>query len=338
MGKILLVVVLAASGCAARTAKAQSRDARAGEAKVAPAPVRPGAIDETQLLEDVRVLSADEMQGRAVGTAGGARARAYVVGRFRQAGLVPLWEGSFEKPFDTSPLDRGKKQRGVNVVGVSRGRKNPERFVVVTAHYDHLGVKGGRVYNGADDNASGVAVLLQLATRCGHERPENSLIFAALDAEEVGLQGARALVKALVAEKRDVALNVNLDMVSRGDAGALYAAGAHHTPALKPLLERVAEHAPVKLLLGHDRSELGKDDWTWQSDHGAFHRQKIPFVYFGVEDHGDYHKPTDDFDAISQGFFLKSADTILDAVGMLDANLEVVLQDEHKSEKQPAAP
>jgi Zn-dependent M28 family amino/carboxypeptidase len=119
---------------------------------------------------------------------------------------MPLWGGSFEQPFETSPADRGKKQRGVNVVGVSRGKRNPERFVVVTAHYDHLGVRDGRVYNGADDNASGVAVLLQLATRASHEQPENSLIFAALDAEEVGLQGARALVKALVAEKRAVAL------------------------------------------------------------------------------------------------------------------------------------
>jgi hypothetical protein len=121
-------------------------------------------------------------------------------------------------------------------------------------------------------------------------------------------------------------------MVSRGDGGALYAAGAHHTPALKPLLERVAEHAPVKLLLGHDRPELGKDDWTWQSDHGAFHRQKIPFVYFGVEDHRDYHKPTDDFEAITRTFFLKSADTILGAVDALDANLEAVQQDDHPSE------
>ncbi|HEX8355659.1 MAG TPA: M28 family peptidase, partial [Pyrinomonadaceae bacterium] len=198
-----------------------------------------------------------------------------------------------------------------------------ERFIVVTAHYDHVGVREGVVYNGADDNASGVAVLLQLAARFGGGRPpENSVIFAALDAEEMGLLGAQALVKRLRGEKRDLALNVNMDMVSRSERGELYVAGAHHTPALRPLLERVAARAPAKLLLGHDRPEQGRDDWTSQSDQFHFHRAGVPFVYFGVEDHKDYHKPTDDFDALNRPFFLHAAETILDAVETLDAELD----------------
>ena len=97
-----------------------------------------------------------------------------------------------------------------------------------------------------------------------------------------------------------MALDVNLDMVGHSERGELYASGTYHTPSLTPALERVAARAPVKLLLGHDRPEQGHDDWTNQSDQYAFHKAGIPFVYFGVEDHKDYHKPPDDFETLTQ--------------------------------------
>jgi Zn-dependent M28 family amino/carboxypeptidase len=135
---------------------------------------------------------------------------------------------------------------------------------------------------------------------------------------------AAALVEKLKAEKRAVALNVNMDMVGHSERGELYAAGAYHTPALRPLLERLAKDAPVKLLLGHDRPEQGQNDWTNQSDHAAFHRAGLPFVYFGVEDHKDYHKPTDDFETLTPDFFARAAETVLAAVRLFDDNLAAV--------------
>jgi hypothetical protein len=320
-GLLLAIILLTSCGAALPL-----QTTKPGGASKADAPPASKTLDSAQLLEDVRVLSADAMEGRGAGTKGGAMARAYVARRFADAGLKPLGS-SFEQPFELPSRagEAGGAKTGVNLVGYAVGRTHPERFVVVTAHYDHIGVREGVVYNGADDNASGVAVLLQLAARAGGARPpENSIIFAALDAEELGLFGARALVKRLQAEKRDVALDVNLDMVSRSDRGELYAAGAHHTPALRPLLERVASRAPVKLLLGHDRPEQGHDDWTNQSDQFAFHKAGVPFVYFGVEDHKDYHKPTDDFDALTKPFFVHAAETILDALTTLDENLAAV--------------
>lgn len=314
MKKFLLALVLVSS-CAAAPPVQSPKGGGANSAETAARPASK-VLDAGQLLEDVRVLSADAMEGRSVGTKGSAMARAYVARRFADAGLKPLWD-SFEQPF---ALPSGGE--GVNVVGYVRGTVHPERFIVVTAHYDHLGVRGGQVYNGADDNASGVAVLLQLAAHFGGaRRPENSLIFAALDAEELGSVGAGALVKRLRRGKSNLVLNVNLDMVSRSHRGELYAAGAHHTPALRPLLERVASRAPVRLLLGHDRPEQGKDDWTKLSDQIAFHRAGVPFVYFGVEDHEDYHRPSDDFESISPDFFVRSAETILDSLQTLDGNL-----------------
>jgi Zn-dependent M28 family amino/carboxypeptidase len=144
----------------------------------------------------------------------------------------------------------------------------------------------------------------------------------AFDAEEDGLNGARAFVGRPPVPRERIALNINMDMVSRSDKREIFVAGTYHTPSLKPTLEEVAKRAPITVRFGHDRpsaSADGVDDWTNQSDHGPFHAAKIPFVYFGVEDHADYHKPTDTAGKIDRGFFVAVAETILDALLQLDA-------------------
>jgi Zn-dependent M28 family amino/carboxypeptidase len=318
MIQLLLVLALTPS-CAPAQTSAPARTA--GETASAGATAK--KVNAEQLFADVRALADDRMEGRETGKPGGERARAYVLGRLKETGVRPLFGDSFEQPFEFRTR-RGEALRGVNLVGQVRGRETPERLVVVTAHYDHVGVRNGEVYNGADDNASGVAALLAMAAHFARERPRHTVVFAALDAEEMGLRGAAALVEKLKAEKRAVALNVNMDMVGHSERGELYAAGAYHTPALRPLLERLAKDAPVKLLLGHDRPEQGQNDWTNQSDHAAFHRAGLPFVYFGVEDHKDYHKPTDDFETLTPDFFARAAETVLAAVRLFDDNLAAV--------------
>ena len=193
--------------------------------------------------------------------------------------------------------------------------------MVLSAHYDHVGIRNGRMFPGADDNASGVATLLEIARICVDQPFRHGLVIAALDAEEVGLQGARAFMAAPPVAKDRIALNVNLDMIARGDKGEIYVSGLHHNPTLKPLLEPVAARAPIKVPFGHDLPGTGDEDWTMQSDHGVFHEAGIPFVYFGVEDHPDYHQSTDTADRIDPGFFAKAAAVVLDALRALDAGL-----------------
>jgi len=280
-------------------------------------------VDSARLLGDVRVLSADSLQGRATGTAGGEKARRYVAAALERAGLKPFG-ASYAQPFEFTAPDSARR-RGANVVGYVQGSADSGRYIVVSAHYDHLGVRAGQVYNGADDNASGTATLIALAQYFAAHRPRHSIIFAAFDAEELGLQGARAFVARPPVPRSGLAVDVNMDMVSHSDAGELYVAGTHHYPALTPFVERVAARAPVKLLRGHDQPSLPPgDDWTSSSDHGPFHAVGIPFVYFGVEDHKDYHKPTDDFATITPAFFTKAAETIADFVIELDRNLPVI--------------
>lgn len=272
-------------------------------------------FDAGRLLEDVKYLASDELEGRSPERPSIAKARDYVAKRMRESGIEPE-----RQQFKFMPR-RGKEElAGVNFIGRIAGRSKEKsgKFIVITAHYDHVGIQNGQIYNGADDNASGTAALFAIASYFKKNRPEHSLIFVALDAEEMGLQGARHFVANLPVAKDAILLNVNMDMLSRSDKGELYAAGTHHYPQFKPALEAVQKKAPVKLLLGHDRPELGRDDWTNQSDHAAFHAAKIPFIYFGVEDHPDYHRPTDDFEKIDQEFYVKAVETILDFVSKFD--------------------
>jgi Zn-dependent M28 family amino/carboxypeptidase len=274
-------------------------------------------FDAGQLLRDVEYLSSDELEGRSADLPSMQKARNYVEKRFKESGIKPLGT-SYKQEFQITERGSDKKIPGVNFVGEIKGKKHPDKYIVITAHYDHVGLSKGEIYNGADDNASGTAALFAIAKYFRKKKPDHSLIFVAFDAEEKGLQGARHFVGNLPVAKESIVLNVNMDMLSRNDKGELYAAGAFHYPQFKPMLEAAQKKAKVKLLLGHDDPKLGKDNWTNQSDHAAFHAAKIPFVYFGVEDHKDYHRPTDDFANIQPEFYVKAVETVIHTVRILD--------------------
>ena len=301
-------------------------------------------VDATQLLTDLRVLSADDMQGRRAGTPGGLKARAYMVERFKAAGITPFGE-SYEQPFQLRQRGGTTEVRtGANVVGRVDGTAPTGKYIVVTAHYDHIGVsQSGDVFNGADDNASGAAALPALAAYFKKVRPKNNLIFAALDAEESGLEGARAFVQKPPVDVGALSLNVNLDMIGRDPDNTLYVVGTRTQPFLKPYIERVAAKAPVKLLMGHD-DPTQKEDWTRDSDHYAFCQAKVPCLYFGVEDFGQHHKATDEYATMTHDFYVRAVETALHAIREFDANLDAiekargggVLQDGEGEQAAPA--
>ena len=280
-------------------------------------------IDPGPMLHLADVLSSDALEGRASGTPGADAARGFIRKRFEDVGLKPYLASGWEHAVTVLPRPGLENPGpGANLIGWVPGETPGEGpLIIVTAHYDHLGVRNGEIYNGADDNASGAAALTALAEYFVRQPPKHDILFAALDGEEVGLMGARAIVRDPALPIDRAALNINMDMVSRSDVGELYVAGTYHTPGLIPLVDKIAAEAPVKLLIGHDRPEDGVNDWTNQSDHELFHEIGIPFLYFGVEDHPDYHKPTDDFSAIPLDFYVRAADTVAIAVRDADAVL-----------------
>jgi hypothetical protein len=287
----------------------------------APALQAPAAsrIDGDTLTADLRTIAAPELEGRLTGSAGGRRARALIGERFARLGLLPI-DGSFEQRFSFSE----KRSDGVrefpdaaNVIGLLPGTAEPRTYLVVGAHYDHLGMVDGRVFPGADDNASGVAALLAIAGWLGHHPPPASILFVAFDGEEQGLQGSKYFVANPPVPLDRITAMINMDMIGRGDAGTLFAAGTHPNPKLRPAVEAAGAGKRLKVAFGHDQPPAragGQQDWTNSSDHGPFHRAGIPYLYFGVEDHADYHKPTDTADRIPRDFYLEATAVILDTV------------------------
>ena len=138
---------------------------------------------------------------------------------------------------------------------------------------------------------------------------DSSLIFAAFDREESGLEGAIAFVKNLPVDKKNVVFNLNMDMIARSDKNEIFASGLSHYPANKYLVDAVQNKTNVMLLMGHDTGN-NIDDWTSQSDHAAFHEAKIPFLYIGVEDHPDYHRPSDTFSKINLNSYIENCNMI----------------------------
>lgn len=292
-------------------------------ASLAMAPLPPK--DASQLVDDLRILSADDMQGRFVGTEGSAKARTYIEGRLKTIGVEPMYSTGYEQGFD---FTRTKPHHGTNIVGRIVGRDPDGPVMVVSAHYDHLGVQDGQIFNGADDNASGVAGVLAVAEAFAARRPEHTILIVLFDAEEGGLQGSKAFVANPPLPLERVALNLNLDMIGTNHKNELYASGAFPFPWMKARLEALAADAPVKLLLGHDDPKLGKDDWSNQSDHWAFGLAGRPWIYFGVEDHPEYHQPTDDFDTVPLDFFKAAAATVVAAARAFDKDLDAIARRE----------
>lgn len=272
-------------------------------------------FSEANLLKHIETLSSDAFEGRRTGTNGGEKAEKYIVNQFMANDVLPLGN-HFEQPF--SFKTEGKHYQGKNILGVIKGTLYPENYIVISAHYDHEGIKNGLIYNGADDDASGVSALFSFVEYFKNNPPEHSIILAAFDGEELGLQGSKYYVNHSIIPLKQIMVNLNMDMISRSDKSELFAVGTVYNEALKPIITSNAYSNKINLLTGHDEGNW-KENWTYSSDHASFHNKGIPFLYFGVEDHEDYHEPTDDFENIQPDFYIESVKVIMSVFEKIDS-------------------
>jgi len=277
-------------------------------------------FNEKALIDNLKFLSSDALEGRKPETKGNEQARAFVKEQFKKM-EVQLFASNYEIPFEFETRS-GVKVKGINLVGWIKGSSKSGKYIVISAHYDHVGIKEKKIYNGADDNASGTCALIAIAEYFKKNKPEHDIIIAAFDAEEMGLQGAKAFVKNPPVAIEKIIANINMDMVARADAKELIACGTFFYPQLKPMIEKVNQNE-VKIVFGHDDPEKdkGSENWTFSSDHGPFHSAKIPFIYFGVADHKDYHQPTDDFENVDPEIYKSCVKLIALASEELDNGL-----------------
>lgn len=252
-----------------------------------------------QLISDLKVLSSIEMEGRAPGTIVSQRAQHYIVGRFKALGLLPF-DGAYRHPFNHQRL---RNKQGDNIIAMVTGTQYPKQFIAISAHYDHLGKKGRHVFYGSDDNSSGVAILLDLARYIHDHPPAYSVVFIATDAEEKGLLGAKEFVKKY-GEK--IRININLDMLGRSKKTYYLASSSMREKLATQLSLSEVNGMTYKRRhrLKHSQQTI---DYKRASDHYAFARQSIDYVFLTGGSHADYHKVTDTSDKISPEKFSRTA-------------------------------
>jgi hypothetical protein len=289
-------------------------------------PVFSQQVNADNLLKHIKFLSSDSLEGRVTSSDGNIKARSYLLENLKSLDHIePLYPDFIQTFSFENPRKKITYENAANLVALIPGSES-NRVIVITAHYDHVGVgrpnaQGDSIFNGADDNASGTSALLVLAEYFSKNRPKHAMMFVALDAEEMGLRGAKALLNDFPYPLEQIVLNVNMDMISRNDQNELFASGTYHNPKLKPILEKASAGLNPKLKFGHDIPGTGNDDWTNSSDHGAFFDKKVPHIYFGVEDHEDYHKQSDEFKNIQPEFFINSVNLILKCILALDKEM-----------------
>ena len=261
-------------------------------------------FSEQRMMKHIEYLASDELKGRGLGTPELETAAAYIAGKFKEYGLQPMGDSFYQQFSHTFP-DKGEIQIK-NVVGVIPGtdEKLNDSPVVISAHYDHLGLgwpgvrKGneGKIHHGADDNASGVSVLLELAKSMGKTlKPKRTVIFVAFTAEEAGLIGSRYFVSQLKNHyKGNVIADINLDTDGRLFDNKLMVINSSSAKEWK------------FVFMGTDYTTGIKTDLITQdldaSDQVAFIEKGIPAVQLFSGPNEDYHRPTDTYDKIdSQG-------------------------------------
>ena len=271
-------------------------------------------FNENALLTHLQTLSSDAYEGRKTGEKGNEKGRQYIIQQLESLG-VSAFDSGYEDEFIFNRRDI--EYKGKNVLAKIEGTAFPNKYIVISAHHDHLGKsKDGKIYNGADDDASGVSALFAFAEYLAKNPPKHSIILAAFDAEEMGLQGSKYFVEKM--KDQDIVLNINMDMISRSAKDEIYVVGSRYNDNLKEMLSKFKNPTSTKLSQGHDGTD-GKQDWTYSSDHGPFHRAEIPFLYFGNEDHPAYHKTTDDFDDITPQFYKNAVKIIISVFADIDS-------------------
>jgi putative aminopeptidase FrvX len=262
-------------------------------------------VDSKRILQHIKTLADDSFAGRGTGTEGESKASNYITGEFKRLKLQPKGDNQtfLQKfPFKKGVHGEGEAGNSNNIVAFL-DNQSPST-IIIGAHYDHLGSDGqgssldanpqGKIHNGADDNASGVAGVLELALyfSLNQTKEKHNFIFACFSGEELGLIGSKFLAENSPVDLASVSYMINMDMIGRLDpqTKSVIVHGTGTSPTWEPLLKKLAND---NLNIKTDSSGTGP------SDHTSFYLKNLPVLHFFTGSHSDYHKPSDDSEKIN---------------------------------------
>ncbi|SMP27661.1 M28 family metallopeptidase [Chryseobacterium profundimaris] len=277
-------------------------------------------IKAADLKKNLYVIASDEMEGRDTGSPGQKRAGEYMVNYYKKLGI------SFPKPLDSYyqkvPSDFMKKRGGSNlpdsenILAFIEGSEKPEEIVVVSAHYDHVGMQNGVVYNGADDDGSGTVAVMEIAkafqaAKKAGKGPKRSILFLHVTGEEHGLFGSEYYTDNPVFPLASTVVDLNIDMIGRDDPENrgkqyVYVIGSEMLSSQLKVINEEANKRTNNLELNYKYDDP-KDPQRlyYRSDHYNFAKNNIPVAFFFDGIHEDYHQPTDDVEKIDYDLLAK---------------------------------
>ena len=280
-------------------------------------------FSSSEIMEHIQLLSSDEMNGRLAGSPGEAKAAAYIAGLFDRFGLIPAsLEGRFYQFFELEGpmVQAAKMERHMsrNVLGYVRGGEYPQRWIVIGAHFDGQGtggfisMDGGNtsIHKSADDNASGVAGLLELAHYYSANPADYSILFIAFSGEELGLLGSRYFIESDVLDQDAILAMINLDMIGRLEEGALTISGVETGPFWEKSIQRANRDS-----ISIETMPTG----AGASDHIPFKEAGIPAIHYFTGLHEDYHRSSDTVEKIDSEGILKILNHISNLVKELSS-------------------
>jgi len=280
-------------------------------------------IDETRLRQHIKILASDSMMGRGTGTEGERMAAAYIQKEFKALKLKPVGKTkSYTQSFPFKSGAEGVSGTANNIIAYLDNKASTT--IIIGAHYDHLGMgefgnsldanPKGKIHNGADDNASGVAGVLELARyySTNKTREKYNFLFLCFSGEEMGLLGSKYFTENPTLDLTNVNYMINMDMIGRLDpqTNTVAVSGTGTSPVWETLLKSLETDA---LKIKTDSAGVGP------SDHTSFYLKNIPVLHFFTGSHSDYHKPTDDWEKINYNGQAEVLTLITRVIDQLDA-------------------
>lgn len=267
-------------------------------------------ITADELKKHLYIVASDDMQGRNTGEEGQKKAGKYLIEQYQSNEIsFPKGAADFYQSIPASYFQKSfspKLGDSENIWAFIEGSEKPEEILVISAHYDHVGMKNGEVYNGADDDGSGTVALLEIAQAFAQAKkdgfgPKRSILFLHVTGEEHGLHGSRYYTENPLFSLKNTIADINIDMIGRRDEAHnasnnyVYVIGSDYLSTDLYNAVELANKNHVNLNLDYtfnDRNDPNR--FYYRSDHYNFAKNNIPSVFFFNGVHADYHQPTDE--------------------------------------------
>ena len=267
-------------------------------------------ITSEELKEHLYIVASDEFEGRMTGEPGQKKAAEYVANFYRSASIAsPLGGDDYFQDISTEHL-RPNLKPSENVVAYIEGSEKPQELIVISAHIDHVGMRGTDIYNGADDDGSGIVAIMEIAeafkeAENGGHGPKRSILFLHVTGEERGLLGSKYYTNFPIFPLENTVSNLNIDMIGRVDdahtnnENYIYIIGDDKLSTELHEISEAVNEKYTKLYLDYTYND--DDDpnrFYYRSDHYNFAKNNIPVIFYFNGTHDDYHRPSDTPDKI----------------------------------------